>query len=610
MSADSDRERKSQEDKQNIESQVKDILQKGLEGKHQNYGAALFTGSLTEADASPVAAKNNDGIDLIPVEGAFPNGFATNMSYASVGTTDTNSYVKKMQTGKRNAGSAGFTDKQTWQSTAAMSQDGLLLPFSTTFVHRNPAGILAELAKPEQEGRPSTVDGRLPPYEFPTDLIDGGDITNGTVTSLTLNPFAQGHSVTKVNRGETPGNIDVRNASGGGGNELPLGEGQTFPKNASRPMSLRGPLVLTGWGYDTEGKPTPNFKKEANQRDATPRSATFGQAIVPGFLDKAKQDKHFLTGHMGTIDRWKTGPVDLRWDRTRKVWVSPGTNKVYLCKATRCILPTSGPDGLNSFNFGVNNVVGGLRQYSNPCPSKACRYDTYFPKSEQYPDIEIYDPEDKQWCGNCQVKDTVNGPRVHCEEPSTGCVPFYDAVIIRSMAHITSGKNVKSDCGDKFKRTQSSDPYSKRMGNPCHGWGSSYDGRLEYLAEKVVGTNKEYQEEAYDILYERILIENPLSQGLMLGDSFLSYDTGRRITLTYTRTDGDGCGKGGNPVTVTESLPVHVILQAEFVGVELVTDAHCEAGEMGACTRKIMAQGMVTSKDCGPDEDLPASTVS
>ena len=77
MSADSDRERRSQEDKQNVESQVKDILQKGLEGKHQNYGAALYTGSLTEADASPVAAKNNDGIDLIPVDATFPKGFAT-----------------------------------------------------------------------------------------------------------------------------------------------------------------------------------------------------------------------------------------------------------------------------------------------------------------------------------------------------------------------------------------------------------------------------------------------------------------------------------------------------------------------------------------------------
>ena len=609
MSADSDKDRENQEKAENTKSEVKAILSQ--EEAKVPFGATLLSGSLTEASPEPIGYLNQDGLSLVPVSADFPYGFTPNTSYPSVGLTDTKSYVKTMTESSIDTDAGQRTDRGKWYSTSAMSLDGLLIPFSTTFVERNPKGIISEYALPDGEGRPGTLSNRLPPYEFPTPLMDGGDITNGTVTSLTMNPFAQGHTVSKLNRGEAPGNIDVRNQSGGYGKAPVLGEGDTFPKNASRPMSLRGPLVLTGWGYDTEGKPTPNFKKEADVRDDAPRSASFSKAInIPEFLEPENQSRTFLKGHMATVDRWKTGPVDLRWDRNRKVWVSPGTNKVYLCKATRCILPTSGPDGLNSFNFGVNNVVGGLRQYSNPCPSKACRYDTYFPKSEQYPDIEIYDPEDKQWCGNCQVKDTVNGPRVHCEEPSTGCVPFYDAVIIRSMAHITSGKNVKSDCGDKFKRTQSSDPYSKRMGNPCHGWGSSYDGRLQYLADKVVGPNKEYQEEAYDILYERILIENPLSQGLMLGDSFLSYDTGRRITLTYTRTDGDGCGKGGNPVTVTESLPVHVILQAEFVGVELVTDAHCEAGEMGACTRKIMAQGMVTSKDCGPDEDLPASTVS
>jgi hypothetical protein len=254
------------------------------------------------------------------------------------------------------------------------------------------------------------------------------------------------------------------------------------------------------------------------------------------------------------------------------------------------------------------------RQYRNPCPSDVCKYDTYFPKSQYYPDIEIYDPEDRQWCGKCQVKEDVNGnPYVNCDAAETACVPFYDAIILRSMGHVVSGRNVKSDCGDKFRKTSASDPYSKRMGNPCHGWGSSFDGIKEYLPDKVEGqgeANEEYSEGAYSILYERIFIENPLSQGLMLGDSFLSYDTGRKITMTYMRSNsGNGCGKGGEAISVTESLAVHVILQAEFVGVEMVTNSSCEQGEWGACTRKVMVQGMTTPKDCGPDDDYPSTSL-
>jgi hypothetical protein len=457
----------------------------------------------------------------------------------------------------------------------------------------------------------------MPPYEKPSPLIDYWHVGSGLVTSATLNPFAQGHHVSVLSRGEKAGNVDTRSDSGGQTAEV-LGHTPGDPRAASRPMSLRGPLVMTGWGYNTENLPVPNMKRDALDRETNPRSANFGMPIeLPESQQYTNPKINFLSGHMSRIDTWKTGPVDLRWDDARKVWVSPGMNKVYLSKAARCILPTAGPDGKNSWNFGVNNTVGMGRQYRNPCPSDVCKYDTYFPKSQYYPDIEIYDPEDKQWCGKCQVKKTpgpASYPYLACDSPETACVPFYDAIILRSMGHIVSGRNVKSDCGDKFRKTTASDPYSKRMGNPCHGWGSSYDGILEYLPDKVEGVeqaNEEYSESAYSILYERIFIENPLSQGVMLGDSFLSYDTGRRITITYMRSkDGHGCGQGGEAISVTESLPVHVILQAEFVGVEMVTNSSCEQGEWGACTRKVMVQGMTTSKDCGPDDDYPSTSVS
>ena len=113
-------------------------------------------------------------------------------------------------------------------------------------------------------------------------------------------------------------------------------------------------------------------------------------------------------------------------------------------------------------------------------------------------------------------------------------------------------------------------------------------------------------ERARSMLYQKVFLENPLGQGLMVGDSFFSYDTGKKITYEYTRTDAASCGqKVGKPITVKETIPVHIILQGEFYGMEIISNAGCERGSMTACTRKFFAQGFATAEDCGPDDDYP-----
>lgn len=56
------------------------------------------------------------------------------------------------------------------------------------------------------------------------------------------------------------------------------------------PVAHRGPLILAGWGYDLDGNPVPGSGSE------------------------------FTTNYKNRPDLWKAGPVDLRWDNTRKVW--------------------------------------------------------------------------------------------------------------------------------------------------------------------------------------------------------------------------------------------------------------------------------------------------
>ena len=70
--------------------------------------------------------------------------------------------------------------------------------------------------------------------------------------------------------------------------------GNTIPDDVDdvRTFGLRGPLLLSGWGYDIMGHPVPG-KKDGNFEPVNPAE------------NRAS---------------WKTGPVDLKWDDERQVW--------------------------------------------------------------------------------------------------------------------------------------------------------------------------------------------------------------------------------------------------------------------------------------------------
>lgn len=76
-----------------------------------------------------------------------------------------------------------------------------------------------------------------------------------------------------------------------------------------RPAVFKGPIILSGWGYDTNGLPVPI---ERGGVDAN------GNPIDVNTENPDSRNFHYYT----PIERrlWKTGPVDLRWDHQRKVW--------------------------------------------------------------------------------------------------------------------------------------------------------------------------------------------------------------------------------------------------------------------------------------------------
>ena len=113
-------------------------------------------------------------------------------------------------------------------------------------------------------------------------------------------------------------------------------------------LALKGPLVMCGWGFDTDGYPVPNGSGEPkilnNAGDPlyiTSHSDRQGNFIYEGTILGKNQEWNSQTGWSPPIktqefyrgwgvrqDLWPVGPIDLRWDDTRKVWSASSQDKV------------------------------------------------------------------------------------------------------------------------------------------------------------------------------------------------------------------------------------------------------------------------------------------
>lgn len=132
----------------------------------------------------------------------------------------------------------GAYDDTLYGKTAAMSLNGLLRPFST-----------------------NTSEVGMPRYDQPNANFNGG------LSIETIDPFDAGNEIQALVWGSTYQGLNA------------LARGAT--SSNTRALALRGPMVMTGWGYDIHNQ---------------------------------------LVGSIGSPANWKTGPVDLVWHDYRAVW--------------------------------------------------------------------------------------------------------------------------------------------------------------------------------------------------------------------------------------------------------------------------------------------------
>jgi hypothetical protein len=149
-------------------------------------------------------------------------------------------------------------------NTAFMSWDGLIRPVS------------------------KTGSGGLPRYP--------SGIPTGFPNRINLDPFQIGHDIEVLGQGNGFQEDGITTERLGYNNDI-------------RFMALRGPLVIGGWGYDTNGYPIPNVQ------DSGAPSGVFESGVSSG---------DFYSGYLSNANTWPVAPVDMRFDRERHVWVAGG----------------------------------------------------------------------------------------------------------------------------------------------------------------------------------------------------------------------------------------------------------------------------------------------
>lgn len=190
-----------------------------------------------------------------------PVGFikATSNTVGYYAETETSTETKLFQ----NYYFPGNLEDPNYKNLGCMTLDGVFRPFSTDMRAISSSG--------------------LPHFEFPS--VSG--IVNRSVYEL--NPFPSGniHDINFIAKGN-----EFKKES--------YEEDQY--SHILKGVGLRAPLVLVGWGFDTNGNPVPNS----------------------GVENDGVANKEFIYNHYKRADKWKAGPLDVAWDDTRKVWTAVG----------------------------------------------------------------------------------------------------------------------------------------------------------------------------------------------------------------------------------------------------------------------------------------------
>lgn len=223
-------------------------------------------------------------------------------------------------------------DYELFNNTACASVDAIFRPFSTDSSHSGMAKYVEVSATYNHALTVSNLD----PFQSGNDIqvLLSSDIATD---NSDLETILQ--------------DVDLNNYNGSG----------VINPNKQRPIALRGPLILSSWGWSVDDGPTPNT------------SSDYSGGYVDDYLNKS--------------NLWATGPVELLWDGERGVWTSQGHCMGY----AQTGIPPLGEGRVVLMETPSNNVVG--RTAQNRTVKNL--FTGEIPAGEQV--ISVWIPEAKSW---------------------------------------------------------------------------------------------------------------------------------------------------------------------------------------------------------------------
>ena len=215
--------------------------------------------------------------------------------YAQAGSTHNN-------VGMQPIGTTMSQINQNYHQKFAMSQDGMFRAFGTRLDKRdNP-----QVRVPYMQGSIAPTGMALGSgnLKVRTPPSSGRFINNHIYPAMEdLNMvWSHGglHDIQAIARDVRSGDLNIR--KGG------------YARSDYRGIGLRGPIVITGWGYDTDRNPVPMQPTGVAGTSVSGVPAWSGAWSVPAFSG------HFIPQHMKRSDAWKTGPLETYWDNERQLW--------------------------------------------------------------------------------------------------------------------------------------------------------------------------------------------------------------------------------------------------------------------------------------------------
>lgn len=445
-------------------------------------------------------------------------------------------------------------------------------------------------------------DAVLPYWEEPSD---------SGINSTNLNPFNPNKSMVDANKyfNEGPNLGFYNNTKSVGPDSVDdlwqygnIRRRETIDLDKIRSVGFKAPIILTGWGYDTGGKPVP---------------ADTGNPDI------------FASGAFRDPSLWKSGPLDARWDDQRKVWSAGGSStKVFLSKVTNTYNPSN-------FSYEVDRSYN-RAQYSRNAPqnqmdfsSSGTIYDpeylaysrnpsntgTYeilnytdidFPHYEAFIIRETIDDVGQNyyniWSEDCQDCGHVSNP---CNSGENSTLGFHGASSVGKKILIENPLKQNLDTGDLCFTMKTGRSKNVNTGSFVGGSGVGASGNVVTNSSgvasfQITNSGSGYIYGGFGLMNSGVCIGVDLTfSGGQLSGGTITPNTGLPRSASY-----EVSVYPANATAQTESLDIHWIMQAEFKSQQVITHVECDGGLMQTCSVKIQTQGFKTCEWCGEDTTL------